>query len=68
MASELPFERHFYNGGNSTDKILKGIALILLGITISLGAVIDLAFCWVIGLLMGWQACYLPSLTEEEKT
>ncbi len=31
----------------------KGIALILFGILVSLGAIGDLFFCWIIGLVIG---------------
>ncbi len=34
-------------------KSIKGLALILFGILVSLGTIVELAFCWIIGLLIG---------------
>lgn len=37
-----------------TNNSKQGIALILFGILVSLGAICNLGFCWVIGLAIGF--------------
>lgn len=45
----------------------KGIALILFGILVSLGAIGDLFFCWVIGLAIGLVGLILVLTAKGEK-
>ena len=45
----------------------KGIALILFGILVSLGAIADLVFCWLIGLAIGLAGLILVLTDKGDK-